>query len=85
MFALHSTSPLRLARNLARISPRALVTRLTHALAVRRERVYLARLDDALLRDIGLTRAQAMEEAGRPLWDLAPTRPAQRRQCCCPA
>lgn len=39
------------------------------ALAVRRQRRQLARLDDATLTDIGLTRQQALEEARRPFWD----------------
>jgi len=34
----------------------------------RRQRVALARLDDRLLADIGLTRAQAAFEAARPFW-----------------
>jgi uncharacterized protein YjiS (DUF1127 family) len=37
--------------------------------ALRRSREQLARLDDHLLRDIGLTRAQAEREARRPRWD----------------
>jgi len=39
-------------------------------IAVRRQRRNLARLDDAALRDIGLTRDQAMSEARRPFWDV---------------
>ena len=45
--------------------PRALLRRS----AVARSRRSLALLDDHLLRDIGLTRAQAMAEAERPSWD----------------
>ncbi len=45
--------------------PRALLRRS----AVARSRHSLARLDDHLLRDIGLTRAQAAAEAERPSWD----------------
>ncbi len=47
--------------------------RLMAWLQVRRDRVTLADLDDALLRDIGITRAQAMSEARRPFWDLPET------------
>lgn len=34
----------------------------------RRQRRQLGLLDDRLLRDIGLDRATAMEEAGKPFW-----------------
>jgi uncharacterized protein YjiS (DUF1127 family) len=37
--------------------------------AIYRQRQALARLDEAALRDIGLTRAEAMAEASRPIWD----------------
>ena len=43
---------------------------LAHALDVWRERRALARLDDAALRDLGLTRADALAEARQPLWSL---------------
>ena len=33
-----------------------------------RERRALMALDDRLLRDIGITRAQALEEANKPFW-----------------
>jgi uncharacterized protein YjiS (DUF1127 family) len=46
---------------------------LGQTLALRRQRSQLMTLDDHLLNDIGLTRATAMTEAQRPLWD-APTR-----------
>lgn len=36
----------------------------------RRQRNFLARLDDRTLADIGLTRDQAVTEATRPMWDL---------------
>lgn len=39
------------------------------ALALRRQRAHLLRLDDHLLRDIGLTRDDAVREGTRPLWD----------------
>ena len=37
--------------------------------ALRRQRRRLGDLDPALLRDIGLTEAEAADEARRPLWD----------------
>jgi uncharacterized protein YjiS (DUF1127 family) len=39
-------------------------------LALRRQRRRLARLDDAALRDIGLTRSDARQEADKPLWNV---------------
>lgn len=36
--------------------------------ARRRSRQSLLDLDDAMLRDIGVTRAQAQREANRPFW-----------------
>jgi uncharacterized protein YjiS (DUF1127 family) len=33
-----------------------------------RQRAMLARLDDHLLRDLGLTRAEALREYGKPFW-----------------
>jgi len=32
----------------------------------------LARMDDRMLKDIGLTRSDALEEAARKPWDLGP-------------
>ena len=40
------------------------------ALAARRERKALAMLDDSALDDIGITKAQASDEARRPIWDV---------------
>lgn len=34
-----------------------------------RERGQLARLDDAALKDLGLSRADVLQEAERPFWD----------------
>lgn len=51
---------------------RSLFTRLVAMLTVRAERRRLADLDDATLRDIGLSRDQAMREALRPMWDVPP-------------
>lgn len=40
------------------------------ALQARRQRAVLATLDDARLRDLGLSRAAALREASRPIWDV---------------
>ena len=45
------------------------LARLRHLAALHRQRRHLARLDDHLLRDIGLTRAEAERECLRPAWD----------------
>lgn len=50
----------------------SLLSRLRHALAVSRSRRALARLDDHLLRDLGLTRHAAEAEARRKGWDAPP-------------
>ncbi|MDP3263027.1 MAG: DUF1127 domain-containing protein [Tabrizicola sp.] len=39
------------------------------ALELRGQRAHLAKLDDHLLHDIGLTRDDAEAEARRPIWD----------------
>lgn len=41
--------------------------------ALWRQRQTLASLDDTMLRDIGVTRAQAEAEAGKPIWDVPAT------------
>ena len=41
---------------------------------VRRQRLELQRLDDRLLRDIGIDRADALLEARRPFWDIVTRR-----------
>lgn len=43
--------------------------RLVHWNQLRHERRQLAELSDDLLRDIGLTRREAVREARRPFWD----------------
>lgn len=40
--------------------------------ALHRQRQQLAKLDDAALRDIGITRSEALAEASRPFWDAPP-------------
>ncbi|MEM1385043.1 MAG: DUF1127 domain-containing protein [Pseudomonadota bacterium] len=42
-----------------------------HWMRVARERDRLARLNQHMLRDIGLTQAEAECEAGRPFWDAS--------------
>ena len=46
------------------------VPRLFAMIAVYRQRRHLARLDDAALNDIGVSRDEAEREASRPFWDL---------------
>lgn len=48
---------------------RQAVARIAHMREMRRARLALARLDDHLLRDIGVTPAEAQEEAERTVWD----------------
>ena len=47
-----------------------LTARLSQALALHRQRHVLATLPDAMLDDIGVTRAKAEAEAARPVWDV---------------
>lgn len=42
----------------------------TLGLAARRQRHHLARLDDAALKDIGISRFDARRESRRPAWDV---------------
>jgi uncharacterized protein YjiS (DUF1127 family) len=60
----HATAAAR-AGLVARLRP----GRLLFALEMHRQRARLSQLDDHLLRDIGLTRAEAAAEACRPVWD----------------
>ena len=53
-----------------------LLSALPRLITMHRERRALLRLDDHLLRDIGLTRETALREAARPVWDA----PAAWRQ-----
>ena len=64
-----------IARAIARsaASPRrrrGFIALLWQVAGLRRQRRLLARLDDHALRDIGLTRADARNEAARPIWDV---------------
>jgi uncharacterized protein YjiS (DUF1127 family) len=45
-----------------------LVDWLLEALERRRERRMLLELDERMLRDIGISRADALREAGKPFW-----------------
>jgi uncharacterized protein YjiS (DUF1127 family) len=60
---------LRLVRPLAALRLFHLPTFIASRVALTRSRRSLRRLDDHLLRDIGLTRAEAEAEATRALWD----------------
>ena len=55
-----------------RLSFIGMLVRLAEVLAVgrerRRQRIALARLDDRMLRDIGLTTADVEGEASKPFW-----------------
>lgn len=65
-------STLRRVLPLAAFRPGVLSRLFGHLLAAEalaRSRRSLERLDDHMLRDIGLTRAEAEEEAKRTLWD----------------
>ena len=56
-------------RSSAFLSARSLGSALRRAAAIAHQRRALIALDDALLRDIGLTRSEALREARRPFWD----------------
>jgi uncharacterized protein YjiS (DUF1127 family) len=43
------------------------------ALALNRQRRSLLALDDAALKDIGISRSEALTEANRPVWDVTPS------------
>ena len=66
MYALLSTLPVLLGR------PRLPLPPLARWWRIRRERQQLLGLSDHMLRDIGLTRAEARQEASRPFWDVPP-------------
>ena len=52
------------------VTAKSFLTTFRMSLTARRQRAALAKLDDAALADIGLTRLQANIEAKRPLWDV---------------
>nr|WP_242468989.1 DUF1127 domain-containing protein [Rhodovulum adriaticum] len=54
-------------------APMGIARRIALALGAARQRRHLAQLDDAMLRDIGLSREAARAEARRPLWDVPPS------------
>ncbi|MEF3046340.1 DUF1127 domain-containing protein [Pseudotabrizicola sp. L79] len=72
MFASLHTATLATRRVQSVGSAPRLLTLVRAALAARRQRQFLARLDDRTLMDIGLTRMQASVEAERPLWEVPP-------------
>jgi len=53
--------------------PRPSRLSLRRMIEVARQRRALARLDDAALADLGLSRRAARAEAARPVWDLVGT------------
>jgi uncharacterized protein YjiS (DUF1127 family) len=70
MFASLHTAQLTIRRVQKGGSFGRLAETLRLALAARRQRRHLARLDDDALADIGLTRREAMAESARPIWDV---------------
>lgn len=63
-----------LATTISRLVPLrrglGMLAKTRHILSLRRERKRLALLDDHLLRDLGLTKREAEEEASRAMWDV---------------
>jgi uncharacterized protein YjiS (DUF1127 family) len=49
---------------------KGIISLLTEMMTVRRQRRALIGMDDAALADIGISRAEALAEAGRPVWDI---------------
>lgn len=45
---------------------------LAHCLMAIQTRRHLSEMDDRMLKDIGITRLDAMREAGRSPWDITP-------------
>jgi len=52
----------------ARVRLRAALVRLREWYEVYRQRRELLGLDDAMLKDIGISRADALREGGKPFW-----------------
>lgn len=61
------------ASGIAPTRPRTRAFDLGAMIALWRQRRALARLDDRALADIGVTRAEAIAEAARPVWDVPAT------------
>ncbi|HRK19555.1 MAG TPA: DUF1127 domain-containing protein [Hyphomicrobiaceae bacterium] len=59
-------------------SARGLFSTVRRALAIRRQRRALMALDDRMLADIGLSQADAWQEAHRSFFDLAARQPTRR-------
>jgi len=72
MQAASRTTPTRLTLTL-RPARRGLFARLAAMRTAARTRRALDTLDDHVLRDIGITREEAMREARRPAWDVPPS------------
>ncbi|MCG6901231.1 MAG: DUF1127 domain-containing protein [Rhodobacter sp.] len=53
-----------------RIAGTGFFARIKLAHAAWRQRINLSRLDDAALKDIGVTRFEAQQEISRPVWDV---------------
>lgn len=53
------------------VSATQVFARIAKMLETRRQRLDLACLDAHSLHDIGLTRADALSEASRPMWDIS--------------
>jgi uncharacterized protein YjiS (DUF1127 family) len=60
------------ARRNARGAESAWAAWMREALRTIGTRRHLAQMDDRMLKDIGLTRSEALEEAGRAPWDVTP-------------
>ena len=54
----------------ARTSRFSVLAFIAMAIAARKQRTALKNLDEAKLRDLGLTAAEAEAEASRPIWDV---------------
>lgn len=64
-----NASQIRSHRTLPVIGWRRIASLISLWTARHRERCELAKLDNHMLRDIGLTKEQARSEADRPFWD----------------
>ena len=70
MFASLTLSTMAVSHVQKRGSFADLIARLQSGLVAHAQRKQLRSLDDALLADIGLTRAQVEAECARPFWDI---------------